>query len=256
MVTKTRPALSSRPQQSSQLLRHADALFPGFAIQAAQKPRYRVGGVAAGMHAIGATNAREVWQYYNEAEASVLGSQIIDASGWIDEFPFPWNSNLNYPTFLKISQGKPVLYFKAVQFIATFEAYSLCNKGHDIYAVMDIIPCSYNVDRFNKSLLADLRNGKLGLSPGDFERKALKAMAQSDPDLFDKMTEGECTTKETAEKLRTYILEVLEAAKQPDTLIGPARPYPGKKKLGRGPASDIEIVDTDSPKPNGAMPKK
>lgn len=255
MTPKNRPALLSRPAKSSELLRHADAQFPGFSIQAAQKPRYRVGGVAAGMHMIGATNAREVWQFYSKTENAVLGSQIIDASGWKNEFSFPWDSNLNYPTFLKISQGTPVLFFKAVQFIAAFEAYSLHKKNADIYTVMDIIPCSYNLDRFNTGLLADLRNGKLGLSPGEFDREALKATAQADPELFDRLAKGECVTKETAESLRKYVLDVLAAARQPDTLIGPVRPYPGKKKLGKGPACELEMVDTDSPKPKGATPK-
>lgn len=245
-----RPSLAGRPEFCRDLLRYPDAIFPGFARETGSKPRFRVGGVAAGAAMLGAQNARDIWLYYSEQKkGKVLGWQIIqEETKWTKEFAFAWGGNLNYPTFLKAWKGEPILFFKGAQVLAAFEAAAINLGGGDIYSVMDIIPCSYNVDKFNTNLLAELRQ----IAPeGDnsFDARALKAMGQTDVELLNELANGSCVTKESATSLRSFVKAYIERSNRTHLQIGEVRAFPGKKKLGRGSASELEIVDTDSPKP-------
>ena len=112
---------SRRPRKCIELLRHKDGFYPGFVKQAAKKPKYRIGGIEAGMSAVGANNAREVWLHYSLARVSLLGRQIVrEKSDWSKEFSFRWEDELNYPTFLKAYDGEPILFHKSVQILGAF----------------------------------------------------------------------------------------------------------------------------------------
>jgi hypothetical protein len=241
------PGLPNRPKKCASLLRHSDAVFGAFALHADKKPRYRVGGFTAGTLGVKCNNARKVWRYYADPSIEgLLGRRIVlDETTWSDEYPFDWEQPLNYPTFLKASKGEPVLFPLAVKVLATFEAYSLAVNGQDIYELMDIIPCSYNVDRFNTEQLSELRRrcSKHKVLQ-DFDPGALKATLQKDAELFDRMASGECVTKETATRLLKYLESIADELDLPK--IWEVRAYPGKKRLGLGPACQLEMVNTDT----------
>ena len=243
-------AVQSRPVKSAKLLRHEDSVHHAFPRTADAKPFYRLGGVAAGFKLVGGASAKEIYNYYNNPSLAIDGKRILfEHTNWTGEWSFKWSQNLSYQLFLKVLEGKPVSFSKAVQCLLAFDAAALHLKGGDVYTKMDIIPCGYNIDGYNTNVLDELI--KVGKDAGqDYVDEALKAATgQYDAGLLTDLASGYAVSKETADAVCAHAAAFATQVNRPDLKPGTVRPYPGKGGLGKKRASYREVVDTDSPHP-------
>lgn len=243
-----------RPQNVVELLSE-DVTYPGWETDSAGQPRFYVRGITWGLRACRTHNVSDFRDHFPDGVKIVL-----DETDWSDQLTAQAQDKKTYdsgwkevPAYNQALRGVhrrlPVVFFKAVQLLAIFEAKirSSGNESVDpleVYHRMHIEPATFNVDRFNVERLAELR----ALDKG-FDGKILAHCEQIEPDLLDDVARGQTVTRGTAEKICDYVNNHTEIEDE----VGPVRFTPGRKKLGKGRASDNEVVIRNSSQPvNGA----
>ena len=228
-------------------IRHQDAVHSKFTRTAATKPLFRLGGVSDALGALGTINAKQIFAFFKASKHGSSGRDLIDNTTKWRKLPFNWDDNLSYQLFLRATQGVAVPLVKAAQSISAFAAAeSDPALGDGAIGYLDIIPCTYNIDKFNRNAFGRLREIVDEKGERRFVAGALAASGQSNPQLLEDLSQGFCVTKEAANSIRAFTEGFAVTAKRSDLAPGEVRPYPGKLELGTRRASDVEDIDTDT----------
>lgn len=232
-----------RPEKVTDLLTE-DVTYPGWENESASQPRFYIRGLTWGLRAAGTLNVSDFRPHFDEGIQIILGE-----TSWSQQFPAQaqdkktfssgWREAPAYNQALRaIHRRLPVFFFKAVQMLAIFEATIRANPDSEVeplmvYQRMSIEPAVFNVDRFNCEILVELRN-----MDQDFDSKILEHINQIEPDLLDDLAAGKTVTRRTAEALCEYINKYTKVSRS----VGPVRFVPGRKKIGKGRASENEVI--------------
>lgn len=150
----------------------------------------------------------------------------------------------------EIAVLRPTYFYKCVECLVAFEqAFRGSIKLKDrvspywVYDYMRVVPAVYNLRGFNRETLQFLR-----VTYNDFNRRALAAMDQHEDELLDDLADGKTVTRPTALRLKHFI--DTECPGGDEHAIGQVRNRPGRRGLGRGPASWLEIVEPEVSPPS------
>ena len=168
---------------------------------------------------------------------------LEDLSRWAVQSGVPLDQPIKRERAGEIAVLKPTYFYKCVECLVAFEYAFVSSERLNgrvskfwVYDYMRVVPAVYNIRRFTKDKLAQLRRDY-----EDFDRLALQATNQNEEALFDELADGGTVTKPTALRLKHFI--DTHCANSDEHAVGEVRNRPGKRGLGKGPASSHEIVE-------------
>lgn len=234
-----------RPQSIIELMTE-DVSYPGWETDSAARPRFYLRGVTWAFRACQTFDVSD-FRFFSDQGVDIIRretdweSQIPAAPQNKKSFSNGWYEPPAYNQMLRaMGRGKPVVLFKAIQMMAIIEAALKSARRNDIspsdvYRNMYIEPAVYNIDRFTPKFLSECRE-----KDARFDYEILSFTGQVDPEVFDDLASGKTVTRRTAE----LTVEFLNRRSDLAFDIGPIRFTPGNKKLGKGRATENEVISS------------